>query len=159
MFPHAKLTDLCSDAVYQFAERKPLYLELLKYFSDLFDYKQALEQWKQFDQQDKNENLWWVMNEGWRSYGTVRPNMPLHWLGIAKRALQWNHIPSNFHPWALAILEHFDLARYQAAYHMPAEEYEAVARDLPVVLQGLRDYPKDRFAPPIDETNWGLTDQ
>ena len=42
----------------------------------------------------------------------------------------------------------------QAAYHMPAEEYEAVARDLPVVLQGLRDYPKERFAPPIDETNW-----
>jgi hypothetical protein len=159
MFPHTQLTDLCSDAVYQFAERKPLYLELLKYFSDLFDYKQALEQWKQFDQLDKNENLWWVMNEGWKTYGTVNTDVPIAWLAMAKRAVQWNHIPSNFHPWALAILEHFDLERYQAAYHMPAEEYEAVARDLPVVLQGLRDYPKDRFAPPIDETNWGLTDQ
>lgn len=99
------------------------------------------------------------MNEGWKSYCTMRPNMPLHWLGISKRALHWDHVPSNLHPWALAILESFDLQRYQAAYNMPAEEYEAVARDLPVVLQGLRDYPKERFAPPIDETDWGFTDQ
>jgi hypothetical protein len=133
---------------------------LLKYFSDLYDYRQAIERWNnQLGPIQRSERLWWVMNEGWKSYCTMRPNMPLHWLGISKRALQWDHVPSNLHPWALAILESFDLPRYQAAYHMPAEEYEAVARDLPVVLQGLRDHPKDRLAPPIDETNWGLTDQ
>lgn len=159
MFPHTQLTDLCSDAVYQFAERKPLYLELLEYYSRVFDSKWRQKERASYSPDHITGLFWWVMNEGWKSYGTMRPNMPLHWLGIAKRALQWNHVPSNFHPWALAILEHFDLQRYQAAYHMPAEEYEAVARDLPVVLQGLRDYPKDRFAPPIDETNWGLTDQ
>lgn len=159
MFPNVNLVDLCSDAVYQFAERKPLYLELLKYFSDLFDYRQALERWRRFDELDKNENLWWVMNEGWVYYGTLNPDLPIRWLAISKRALQWDHVPSNFHPWALAILESFDLPRYQAAYHMPAEEYETVARDLPVVLQGLHDYPKERFAPPVDETSWGFTDQ
>lgn len=159
MFPNVKLEDLCSDAVYQFAERKPLYLELLKYFSDLYDYRQAVERWSRFGPIQRTGNLWWVMNEGWKSYCTMRPNMPLHWLGISKRALHWDHVPSNLHPWALAILESFDLQRYQAAYNMPAEEYEAVARDLPVVLQGLRDYPKERFAPPIDETDWGFTDQ
>jgi len=159
MFPNVKLQDLCSDEVYQFAEREPLYLELLKYFSDLYDYRQAVERWSRFGPIQRTGNLWWVMNEGWLYYGTINPDLPIRWLAISKRALQWDHVPSNFHPWALAILESFDLQRYQAAYHMPAEEYEAVARDLPVVLQGLRDYPKERFAPPIDETNWGFTDQ
>jgi len=71
-------------------------------------------------------------------------------------------VPTNnrsLHHWALAILEKFDLPRYQAAYKLPLEEYQAIARDLPVVLQGLRDYLHDRLAPPIDETNWGYSDQ
>lgn len=159
MFPNANLEDLCSDAVYQFAERKPLYLELLKYFSNLFDQTYVRETWKYSPPPDRGDDLWWVMNEGWTSYSTVNPYVPLCWLATTKRALQWDHMPSNFHPWALAILESFDLPRYQAAYHMAEDEYEAVARDLPMVLQGLRDYPKEKFAPPIDETNWGYRDQ
>ena len=99
------------------------------------------------------------MNESWKSYGTVRPNAPIHWLAISKRALQLDHVPSNFYPWALAILEKFDLPRYQAAYHLPPEEYEAIARDLPLVLEGLRSYPPENLAPPIEEDDWGYNDQ
>jgi hypothetical protein len=159
MFPNVKVDDLCSDAVYQFSERRPVYLELLSYYSDLFDYPQAIDRWKRLSPIGRTEQLWWVMNEAWTSYGTLRPNHPLHWLAITKRALQWKHLPSNFHPWALRILESFDLPRYQAAYHMPADEYEAVARDLPVVLRALREWPVEQLAPPMNESRWGITDQ
>lgn len=159
MFPNINLEELNSNAIYEFSSRTPLYLQLLKYFEDLFDYPKAIEQWKEFGPMDKNENLWWVMNEGWASYGTVNPDLPIRWLAISKRALHWNHVPGNFHSWALAILESFDLERYNAAYHLPAEELKAVAQDLPVVLSGLRGYPRENFAPPIDETKWGLSDQ
>lgn len=61
MFPNVNLADLCSDAVYQFTERKPLYLELLKYFSDLYDYRQAVERWNnQLGPIQRSERLWWV---------------------------------------------------------------------------------------------------
>ena len=81
----------------------------------------------------------------------------LHGCSIAK-SLGVDHVPINFHPWALAILEHFDLERYHAAYHLPRDEYEAIARDLPVVLEGLRNYPVEKLAAPIDEDNWGYID-
>lgn len=56
-----------------------------------------------------------------------------------------------------AILEKFDLARYQAAYKLPPEEYEAMKRDLPEVLESLRNYLADKLAPPMDKDNWGFT--
>jgi hypothetical protein len=159
VFPSTTIVALTSDAIYSFAWREPMYLRLLKYFADLYDYPQSIARWEEASPQLRNERFWWVMNEGWKGYGTVNPNLPLAWLSIAKRALQWNHLPCNFYPWALAILEAFDLPRYQAAYNMPPDEYEAVARDLPVVLKSLREYPQDQLAPPIDEANWGLSDQ
>ncbi len=67
-------------------------------------------------------------------------------------------MPINFHPWALAILKRFDLERYHAAYHLPRDEYEAIASDLPVVLEGLRNYPVAKLTAPIDEDNWGYID-
>ena len=159
MFPNASIEALTSDKVYEFGSTKPVYLALLKYFSDLHDYPRAERVWRESTPDERSDSMWWVMNEGWGQYGTVNPDIPVRWLAISQRALYWDHVPSNFHPWALAILEKFDLPRYQAAYKLPPEEYEAIARDLPVVLQGLRDYPRDKLAPPIDETNWGYTDQ
>lgn len=159
MFPNTTIEELTSDRVYQFGSTTPVYLALMDYYAKLFDYPHFQERWKCSDLDMRTGKLWWVINEGWKSYGTIRPNTPIHWLAISKRALQLDHMPSNFHPWALAILEKFDLLRYQAAYHLPPEEYDAIARDLPVVLQGLRDYPLERLAPPIDESNWGYCDQ
>lgn len=159
MFPNTTIDELTSDKVYAFGQTKPMYLALLEYYANLFDYPNAQARWSRADPEMRSGKLWWVMNEGWKSYGTLNPDVPICWLSISKRALQLDHMPSNFHPWALAILERFDLARYQAAYHLPPEEYEAIARDLPVVLQGLREYPPEKFGPPIDETNWGFNDQ
>ena len=159
MFPNTTLNELTSDKVYEFPECKPVYLALLKYYSDLYDYSFMQENWNEGDADYRNGRLWWVMNEGWKSFGTLQAILPMAWLSISKRALYWDHMPSNFHPWALAIVGSFDLARYQAAYHLPMDEYEAMQRDLPVVLEGLRNYPADKFAPPMDEDNWGYTDQ
>lgn len=159
MFPNSSLEELTSDEVYKFESTKPIYFALLKYFSDLYDYPFMQERWSQADPEERSGRMWWFMNEGWRTYSEVNPDLPIAWLATAKRALYWDHVPSNFHPWALTILEKFDLPRYQSVYKLPAEEYEAIARDLPVVLQGLRDYPHDKLAPPIDETNWGYSDQ
>jgi len=159
LFPNTTLEELTSEKVYEFSECKPVYLALLKYYSDLYDYPFMAEKIKNNDADYRNGRLWWVMNEGWKSYGTVRPTMPMHWLAISKRALYWDHIPVNFYPVALAILEKFDLERYQASYRLPTEEYEAMKRDLPEVLEGLRQYPLEKLAPPMDEDNWGFTDQ
>jgi hypothetical protein len=159
MFPNTSVEALTSEEIYRFESRTPVYLQLLHYYEELFDYPKALARWDRAESQQRNDNFWWVINEGWRGYGTVNPNLPIAWLAHAKRALHWNHMPSNFHPWALQILSRFDLPRYQAAYHMLPDEYEAVARDLPIVLEGLRNYPLDQLAPPIDETNWGYSDQ
>lgn len=159
MFPNTTIDELTSDQVYEFGQTKSVYLALLEYYANLFDYPNAQARWNRADPEMRSGKLWWVMNEAWEEFGKVNPNLPLAWLGTAKRALQLDHMPSNFHPWALAILERFDLARYQAAYHLPPEEYEAIARDLPVVLQGLREYPPEKLGPPIDETNWGFNDQ
>jgi hypothetical protein len=159
MFPNASIEELCSDKIYQFDTTTPVYLALMAYYAEIFDYPKAQERWKRADPELRSSKLWWVMNESWKSYGTVRPNTPIHWLAISKRALQLDHVPCNFHPWALAILEKFDLPRYQAAYHLPPEEYEAIARDLPQVLEGLHHYPPEKLAPPIDEDNWGYNDQ
>ena len=159
MFPNTTIDELTSDKIYQFEQTQPIYLALMDYYSALFDKEYARQDWARFSMNGRNDKLWWVINEAWEEFGKVNPNLPVAWLGTAKRALQLDHMPSNFHPWALAILEKLDLSRYQAAYHLPPEEYNAIARDLPIVLQGLRDYPPEKFAPPIDETNWGFTDQ
>jgi hypothetical protein len=159
MFPNTSIDELTSDAVYAFAERQPVYLQLLHYYAELYDYPKAITRWEAAGPELRSDKFWWVMNEAWARYGTVNPDVPLRWLAISKRALHWNHMPNNFHPWAMAILSRFDLPRYQAAYHMLPDEYEAVARDLPIVLEGLRNYPLDQLAPPIDETNWGYSDQ
>jgi hypothetical protein len=159
MFPNTTIAELTSDAIYQFESREPVYLQLLTYYERLFDYPKEVARWSTASANNKNENFWWVVNEAWAEYGTPNPDVPIRWLAIAKRALHWNHMPSNFHPWALAILEAFDLPRYQAAYGMQSDEYEAVASDLPIVLEGLRNWPRDQLAPPIDETNWGYSDQ
>lgn len=159
MFPNTSIEELTSDQVYQFDSTTPVYLALMAYYADLFDYPQEQARWQKYSPEVKTESLWWVMNESWKSYGTVNPDVPLRWLAISKRALQLDHVPSNFHPWALAILENFDLPRYQAAYHLPPEEYEAIAQDLPQVLEGLHHYPPEKLAPPIDEENWGYNDQ
>ena len=159
LFPNTSLEELTSDKVYEFAECKPVYLALLKYYSDLYDYPYQQENWDEGDADYRNGRLWWVMNEGWKSFGTLNPILPMAWLSISKRVLYWDHIPVNFYPVALAILENFDLERYQKAYQLPQEEYEAMKRDLPVVLEGLRNYPADKLAPPMDEDNWGYNDQ
>jgi hypothetical protein len=159
MFSNTTIDELTGDAIYSFASRDPVYLQLLKYYADLYEYPQSIERWRCASPKQRNDRFWWVVNEAWAQYGAVNADVPIRWLAIAKRALHWNHMPSNFHPWALAILSRFDLPRYQAAYRMPPDEYEAVARDLPVVLEGLRNYPLDQLAPPIDETNWGYSDQ
>ena len=150
MFPNTTIEELTSDGLYQFEQTKPVYLALMEYYAALFDYAKAQERWKDADPEMRTGILWWVMNEGWKSYGTLNPDVPVRWLAISKRALQLDHMPSNFHPWALAILERFDLPRYQAAYHQPPEEYEAIAHDLPIVLQGLRNYcpRRSRIEPP-----------
>ncbi|RKT50737.1 hypothetical protein DFR40_2664 [Azonexus fungiphilus] len=159
MFPNTSIEELTSDRIYQFDSTTPVYLALMAYYAEIFDYPKAQERWERADPERRSSKLWWVMNESWKSYGTVRPNTPIHWLAISKRALQLDHVPSNFHPWALAILDSFDLPRYQAAYQLPLEEYAAIAQDLPQVLDGLRHYPQEKLAPPIDENDWGYSDQ
>jgi hypothetical protein len=159
MFPNISLEALVSDEIYGFTSRESVYLRLLQYYEDLFDYPKEQARWASGSLKYKNDNFWWVMNEAWKAFSKPNANLPLQWLSHARQALHWNHMPSNFHPWALTILSRFDLPRYQAAYQMPLDEYEAVARDLPLVLAGLREYPLDRLAPPIDETNWGYSDQ
>ena len=159
MFPNTTVEELTSNAIYQFESTAPVYNDLMVYYHRLFDADRAKEGWKQRSLEGRSEKIWWVMNEGWRSYGTPNPDLPLRWLAISKRVLEQDHVPSNFLPWALSILEKFDLPRYQAAYRLPPFEYEMVARDLPKVLEGLRNYPRNKLAPPIDETNWGFSDQ
>ncbi|WP_144372137.1 hypothetical protein [Vogesella urethralis] len=159
LFRNATIEELTSEKVYEFAECKPVYLALLDYYHRLLDSPSAKEDWDQSDDHGRNYELWWVMNEAWQEYGTLKPDLPYRWLAISKRVLYWDHIPVNFYPVALAILEKFDLERYQAAYRLPTEEYEAMKRDLPEVLEGLRQYPLEKLAPPMDEDNWGFTDQ
>ncbi|MDT4870469.1 hypothetical protein FQZ97_1055490 [compost metagenome] len=60
----------------------------------------------------------------------------------------------NFQPWALGIPGKFDLARYKATYHLPPEGYEAIARDLPIVLQGLRDVLIQNNATVVQSPEW-----
>lgn len=60
--------------------------------------------------------------------------MPIFWLVWSKSMLQWDYLPSDFSLWALAILEWFDLDRYNAAYHLPEGEYNAIKHDLFSVL-------------------------
>ncbi|NHQ85214.1 hypothetical protein HA050_03700 [Iodobacter sp. HSC-16F04] len=158
MFPCSSIDDLTSDDVYLFNSCNPVYLELLKCYSSIFDYDVMNEL---VDEEVFNYGylFWWVINETWELYGKINPAIPMRWLAISKRALQWDYMPGNFHPWALAILESFDLPRYQAAYHLPLDEFTAIEQDLPVVLEGLRNYPKENLAEPMDEDNWGLVDQ
>ena len=111
MFPNTTIEELTSDKVYEFGSTKSFYLALMDYYAELFDYAKAQERWKRADPETRSEKLWWVMNEGWKSYGTLNPDVPVCWLSICKRALQLDHMPSNLHPWALAILEKFDLPR------------------------------------------------
>jgi hypothetical protein len=159
LFPNTSIQDLTSEKIYGFFECKPVYLALLRYYAALFDKPRMQGFFKVGDADYRNGLLWWVMNEAWKEYGTLNPDLPYRWLAITKRSLYWDHIPSNFYPVALAILEKFDLERYQAAYHLPADEYEAMRRDLPEVLDGLRNYPSEKLASPMDENNWGHTDQ
>lgn len=159
LFPNTTLEALTSDKVYEFTECKSVYLALLNYYAALYDKPRMLDRWNSGDADYRNGCLWWVMNEAWQEYWTLKPDLPYRWLAISKRALYWDHIPVNFYPVALAILEKFDLERYQAAYRLPTEEYEAMKRDLPEVLEVLRQYPLEKLAPPMDEDNWGFTDQ
>ncbi|MDW5415701.1 hypothetical protein R6242_03845 [Iodobacter sp. CM08] len=165
MFPSVDVNEFCSDVIYQFGDCKPLYLALTEYYKALYDsgsYEERIaeqERGHEFRQDMYCSSFWWVINEAWESYGKLNPAIPMRWLAISKRALQWDYMPSNFHPWALAILESFDLPRYQAAYHLPLDEFTAIEQDLPVVLEGLRNYPKEKLAEPMDEDNWGYVDQ
>ena len=158
MFPEVRLSDVLVDQIYGFSGRKPLYIEFLRYFIDLYDYPRAIAVWSQSTDEERSGRLWRIVNEAWESYSKINENLPVIWLATAKKALEWDHVPINFHPWALAILEHFDLDCYHAAYHLPRDEYEAIARDLPIVLEGLRNYPTERLTAPIDEDNWGCID-
>ncbi|MDW5415702.1 hypothetical protein R6242_03850 [Iodobacter sp. CM08] len=157
MFPCSSILELTSDEIYSFSSCDPDYLELLKYYSSLFDYS-AMNQLVYEGVFSYEYLFWWGINEEWEAYGRINPAIPMRWLAISKRALQWDYMPSNFHPWALAILESFDLPRYQAAYHLPLDEFTAIEQDLPVVLKGVRNYPKEKLAAPMDEDNWGLVD-
>lgn len=158
MFPGIEVESLLKDDVYLFPARDDIYLRFLKYFVELFDYPRARAVWDQSNAEERSDRLWWVINETWELYCKANENLPVIWLATAKKALEWDHVPINFHPWVLAILEHFDLERYHAAYHLPRDEYEAIARDLPVVLEGLRNYPAEKLTAPIDEDNWGYID-
>lgn len=158
MFPGVKVESLLKGDVYLFPERDDIYLKFLKYFIDLYDYPRAITVWNQSTDEERSGRLWRIVNEAWESYSKINENLPVIWLATAKKALEWDHMPVNFHPWALAILEHFDLERYHAAYHLPRDEYEAIAHDLPIVLEGLRNYPTEKLAAPIDEDNWGYID-
>lgn len=82
--------------------------------------------------------------------------MPIFWLIWSKSMLQWDYLPSDFSKGALAILEWFDLDRYNATYHLPEEEFTAIKNDLPLVISQLKNYPKERFAPPIGDKCSGL---
>lgn len=75
--------------------------------------------------------------------------MPIWWLAWSKSMLKWDYIPSNFQPWALAVLEWFDLERYHQAYHLSQEEYDAIKHDLPLVIDGLKRYPAEKLAPAV----------
>lgn len=77
--------------------------------------------------------------------------LPLAWLSYTKYVLGMDYVPSDFQSLALKILEWFDLERYQAAYHLPQEEYDAIKHDLPLVINQLKNYPVDKFAPPIGD--------
>ncbi|WP_334069898.1 hypothetical protein [Acinetobacter colistiniresistens] len=61
--------------------------------------------------------------------------LPLAWLSYTKYVLGMDYVPSDFQSLALKILEWFDLERYQAAYHLPQEEYDAIKHDLPLVIK------------------------
>lgn len=159
MFPNTTVEELMSDKVYEFGETNPIYLAWQKYYSKYFDYPIAQDRWSRWDPGTRSHELWWHMNEDWEGYGTVNSSIPIQWLAFTKRCLEMDHMPSNLNPWAIGILGRFNLARYQAAYHLPSEEYEAIARDLPEVLKALREYPREKLAPPIDESNWGYCDQ
>ena len=158
MFPASSLNDLLGEGVYGFSEREAVYLAAVKFCDDIFDSEWRLAERDSYTPEQVSHIFWWVMNEAWDVYCQVNANLPIAWLSITKKALEWDHVPINFHPWALAILEHFDLERYHAAYHLPRDEYEAIAHDLPVVLEGLRNYPAEKLAAPIDEDNWGYMD-
>ena len=158
MFPMSCLDDLLGDEIYLFPQRKVVYFDLLVFYKRLFDSDWRLAERASYTPERISDIFWWGMNESWEFYCKVNVNLPVAWLGVAKKALEWDHVPVNFHPWALAVLEHFDLERYHAAYHLPRDEYEAIAHDLPIVLEGLCNYPMEKLAAPIDEDNWGYID-
>ncbi|MEB3754163.1 hypothetical protein [Acinetobacter sp. MD2(2019)] len=77
--------------------------------------------------------------------------LPIAWLVWSKFLLAHDYLPSDFQPLAMQVLEWFDLDRYNAAYNLPEEEYEVIKHDLPLVIDQLKNYPTDKFAPPVGE--------
>ena len=58
LFPNMTLEELTSDRVYEFSECKPVYLALLKYYSDLYDYPFMAEKITNNDAGYRNDCLW-----------------------------------------------------------------------------------------------------
>lgn len=151
----SKIEWLCSRAVYCFESCSINYLGLLGEDERIYDADFMVENWKKGTPDYRMSLFFGRVNNTWSRLGTVNPYLPCYWLDLGKRALKWDFVPEDFHQWAVPILSSFDLERYRSAYQVPDAEYEAMARDLPVVLEGLKNYPKEKLAPPVDEEIWG----
>ena len=99
MFPASSLNDLLGEGVYGFSEREAVYLAAVKFCDDIFDSEWRLAERHSYTPEQVSHIFWWVMNEAWDVYCQVNANLPIAWLSITKKALEWDHVPINFHPW------------------------------------------------------------
>lgn len=152
-FPCREAYQYCGDKRIWGPTNESLYLEVIDWIDRLFKDVISIDEHNPLF--SVNDDFWWIINEAYKTYFEPNPDLPTYWLAIAKWALKIDYIPSNFYEWALPILEWFDLDRWAEAYHPQQDEYEAIKRDLAFVLAGLKSYPKDRLAPPVDEDRWG----
>lgn len=158
MFNNKMLKKLLNEDIYSFSvqERKwefsgynePLYILMC---DDWWEYVYIQNSWRdsssKYDEAT-NEFLQYFKSSAFNEISSI---LPLVWLSYSKRLLSSDYIPSDFCVWALAILEWFDLDRYNVTYHLPEEEFTAIKNDLPLVISQLKNYPKERFAPPIGD--------
>src|SRR5690242_16792572 len=143
--------DLLQDAIYQPSPRTDTYFSSLAFLEEHIG-RDAVESYaKQHPSRSHHafaDLSWWAMGETYPAFTLPTEALPRLWLAQAKYAVANDYMPSNFHEWAIAILEWFDVERYRKAHGISEAEYQAMSADLNVVTEALRSYPKDKLAKP-----------
>lgn len=158
MFNNQKLKNLLNEDIYSFSieERvwefsnydEPIYLLIC---NDWWEYVYIQNNWRESDDKYNEATNEFIRYFQSSIFHVISPILPLVWLSYSKRLLASDYIPSDFNSWALTLLEWFDLVKYNEAYNLSEDEYKSIKDDLLLVINKLKNYPIDKFAPPIGD--------